>query len=226
VLLLELFLVRHAESENNASPPWQRVADPNITSLGRLQAEALGDWITGVGVDVLVTSPFRRALQTSERISAISPIKQMLVWHNVFERGGCYSRHSAAGIRSHPGLGRTSIQNVLPTAILDPSIGEDGWWSGCLKESDAEAKKRADSVINRMINSFGAGPTKVFAILHADLLKLMIGRMLFGVFELGIFGPFGNAAVTKLDFDGRVWRLDWLNSISHLTPKLMTGDRK
>jgi 2,3-bisphosphoglycerate-dependent phosphoglycerate mutase len=123
-------------------------------------------------------------------------------------------------------MGRTCIQNVLPTAILDPSIGEDGWWSGCLKESDAEAKKRADSVINRMINSFGAGPTKVFAILHADLLKLMIGRMLFGVFELGIFGPFGNAAVTKLDFDGRVWRLDWLNSISHLTPKLMTGDRK
>lgn len=220
---MKLFLIRHAESENNASLPWQRVADPNITALGRLQGEALGEWIADVGVHILVTSPFRRALQTSQLVSEISPIKHMLVWHNVFERGGCYNVHSEQGITSHPGLGRTGIQEMLPTAILDPSIGGDGWWSGRLKESDAQAKERVDSIIDRMKNSFGAGPTKVSVILHADLLKLMISRILFGIFEVDVFGTFANAGVTKLDFDGRVWKLDWLNSISHLNPKLITG---
>ena len=38
---MQLYLIRHAESENNARPEHDRVEDPSITTLGRRQAELM-----------------------------------------------------------------------------------------------------------------------------------------------------------------------------------------
>lgn len=220
---MQLFLIRHAESENNARPPYQRVEDPSITAVGRLQAESLGRWIRALRTDVLVTSPFRRTLQTSRMMVDGSGPAELMVWHDVFERGGCYAGHPDIGVRGCPGLGRSSIQGELPLATVDDSISEDGWWIGRGMETDQETRARAVAVVSRFADTFGERNASVVAVLHADLIRVMLSEMLAGVADPRQFGPLRNAGITKVDYDGDRWRLDWLNSVSHLPPRLITG---
>ncbi len=63
---MRLLLIRHAQSANNALPEHLRVEDPALTALGHRQAQALAVWLSTCSVNVLVASPFRRALETVE----------------------------------------------------------------------------------------------------------------------------------------------------------------
>jgi 2,3-bisphosphoglycerate-dependent phosphoglycerate mutase len=220
---MQLYLIRHAESENNARPAYQRVEDPSITPVGRLQAEALAQWTRSLKIDVLITSPFRRSLQTSRVVLESSKPTEALIWHNVFERGGCYLGYGDTNIQPRPGLGRSSIINELPAAKLDETISEEGWWVGKSKETDEETEQRAGVVINRLIDTFSDSGKNVIAVLHADFIRTMLAQMLHPVADAVQFGPLRNTGITKVDFNGERWRLDWLNSVSHLPVKLITG---
>jgi 2,3-bisphosphoglycerate-dependent phosphoglycerate mutase len=66
---MELLLIRHAlpiriEGEEGTA------ADPELADLGHEQARALADYLAGERVDVLYTSPLRRALQTAGPVAA------------------------------------------------------------------------------------------------------------------------------------------------------------
>jgi 2,3-bisphosphoglycerate-dependent phosphoglycerate mutase len=220
---MQLYLIRHAESENNARPAYQRVEDPSITPVGRLQAEALAQWTRSMKIDVLVTSPFRRSLQTSRMVSEVSQPGEAMIWHDVFERGGCYLGYGNTNIQGRPGLGRSSIQTELPIAKIDDSITEAGWWAGKGKETDEETEHRAGAVIRRFVETFGPSGTSVIAVLHADFIRTMLAQMLHPTADANLFGPLRNTGITKVDFDGQRWRLDWLNSVSHLPHRLITG---
>lgn len=62
---MELYLIRHGQSENNARPEHLRVEDALLTELGHQQAGLAAEWIKTIGLDRLFSSPFRRALQTA-----------------------------------------------------------------------------------------------------------------------------------------------------------------
>lgn len=70
----ELLLVRHAESEWNASGRWQGHADPQLSPLGRRQADglavSLATEFTSGEVTLLVCSDLRRALETARAVGA------------------------------------------------------------------------------------------------------------------------------------------------------------
>ncbi len=220
---MQLYLIRHAESENNARPAYLRVEDPAITPVGRLQAEALAQWCRSLKIDVLITSPFRRSLQTSRIVGDLAKPAEAMVWHDVFESGGCYCGHGDVGVEGRPGLGRSSILTEFPSALIDHSISEDGWWSGRARETDEEALCRAGVVIDRLIQMFSGSEQNVVAILHADFIRSMLIQMLHPAADATLFGPLRNTGITKLDFQQSRWRLDWLNSVSHLPARLITG---
>ncbi|MBB3207684.1 2,3-bisphosphoglycerate-dependent phosphoglycerate mutase [Rhodopirellula rubra] len=137
----ELLLIRHAESANNAKPVYERVCDPPITPRGRLQADHLATWMHSLPLDVLVTSPFRRTLETSYPIlkRRACPVQ---VWHDVFENGGCYHGHDVKSFVGAEGMNRRQIERFFqpqpalagvsvgtqdPASISgDTSAGEDG----------------------------------------------------------------------------------------------------
>ena len=68
-----MILVRHAESEWNLHYGRTRIdpgiADPPLTSAGRAQAERLIDTLAAEGVARLISSPYRRALETASIIA-------------------------------------------------------------------------------------------------------------------------------------------------------------
>lgn len=220
---MQLYLIRHAESENNARPEHQRVEDPSITELGRRQAKCLAAWIKTLSIDHLITSPFRRTLETTSEIVAARSYR-VAVWHDVFEQGGCYRGHGPEASEGGPGLGRSAIEvhlggNVACT--LDETIGEQGWWVDQARETDEQAAARAARVAQRLESTFGARGETVVAVIHADFKRLLLGEMLRPHIDATRFGPLLNAGVSKLSYSADGWSLDWLNSVSHLPADLI-----
>ncbi len=69
-----LFLIRHAESQANASGILQGSGgDAPLSPLGEQQAQRLAEWFRDEGppIDALYSSPLRRAQQTAYAISAV-----------------------------------------------------------------------------------------------------------------------------------------------------------
>jgi len=62
-------LIRHGESEGNASGVMQGRLDFGLTPLGFAQAERVGEAVAKIGADRLVSSPLLRARLTAERIA-------------------------------------------------------------------------------------------------------------------------------------------------------------
>ena len=225
--IMQLYLVRHAESENNAKAPEQRTEDPSITELGRQQADHLGRWTETLEIDVLITSPFRRAIQTTTAILKRSP-QHTHVWHDIFERGGCYRGYHPQDLAGAKGLGRSQIIGELPgeasDCTIDDSINDSGWWGERTPESDQEAAHRAQRVAQRLISTFGGNGQTVVAVTHADFKRLLLGILLSDAVDPSRLGALRNTGVTKLDYDGDRWSLDWFNSVSHLPGRLITGN--
>ncbi len=61
-----LVLIRHGETDWNVEGRYQGQADPPLNARGRAQAQALVEPLRPLGLDVLYTSPLRRARQTAE----------------------------------------------------------------------------------------------------------------------------------------------------------------
>lgn len=225
---MQLYLIRHAESENNARPAYERVEDPGLTSVGRLQAQHLARWMATQAVDVLITSPFRRTLQTTQHLVDVAP-QSVRVWHDVFERGGCFRGHGPNAIQGGDGFDRKQIEAQLQCGpnplLIDETITSDGWWGGRDRETDAEAIQRAKKLHQRIVLEFGDTDHRVFVITHADFKVYLLQELLRGVIDTDRLGLLRNTGVTRLsyisqnDIDRR-WQLEWLNSVSHLPAKL------
>ncbi|WP_146454154.1 histidine phosphatase family protein [Rubripirellula tenax] len=224
---MQLYLIRHAESENNARAPYLRVEDPAITAVGRLQSECLASWIKSLWIDHLITSPFLRTLQTTRFVTDVNPAG-VNIWHDVFERGGCFRGYGPDATEGGIGLGRHEVaRHVVEDAtrcVVDESIGELGWWGGKPRETDEEAQQRATRVVRRFVDTFGSSGKTVVAVIHADFKRALLADMLGVTADPTIFGALRNTGVTKLDYDGDRWTLDWFNSVTHLPSKLITGN--
>lgn len=222
---MQLYLIRHAESENNARQPHERTEDPPLTAVGRLQAQHLSNWVKTLKVDTLICSPVRRALQTTRYITAETGL-HVHVWADIFEEGGIYRGYGPAALEGGPGLARSEVLYHFTEhagSTLDPSIGHEGWWNRN-RESVEEAVSRATSVSKRFIETFGNSGRTVAAVTHADFKRKLLTQMLGQFVDASRLGTLRNTGITKLNYDGEHWRLDWFNSVTHLPAKLITGN--
>ena len=223
---MQLFLIRHAESENNARPLHQRVEDPAITAVGRMQADHLAKWTRTMRIDTLITSPFLRTLQTTRAIVDATP-QEVQVWHDVFERGGCYRGFGPHAMEGGPGLGRTDILRHATSnpqhCIVDASIEESGWWGSRPREMDHEVEARAQVVANRLTETFGATGKVVVAVVHAEFKRWLLAELFRGFIDAHQLGPMRNTGITKVNYDGKSWQFDWFNSVTHMPSRLITG---
>lgn len=73
---MDLLLIRHAEPVRivDAEGP----ADPPLRDRGRLQAEKLASWLATEGLDAIVSSPMRRALETAAPVAAVHGLEVLV----------------------------------------------------------------------------------------------------------------------------------------------------
>jgi broad specificity phosphatase PhoE len=66
-----LILIRHGETEWNVEGRYQGQADPPLNDKGRQQARSLANNLSGAGLELLISSPLKRAAQTAQILAEI-----------------------------------------------------------------------------------------------------------------------------------------------------------
>jgi 2,3-bisphosphoglycerate-dependent phosphoglycerate mutase len=216
-----LYLIRHAQSQNNALPEEQRTEDPGITAAGRRQAALLADRFAGAPITHVLTSAFRRALETTQPLArglGVPPV----IWTDLHEIGGCYRGHLPTAREGRPGMGRRQLRAEFPDFEVPGDIDDEGWWKSRPYESTDQAMARARRQSDRLVEEFGHTDAVVACVIHADFKALMIKTILGNDCPPCDFSDLWNVGVTAFQFQQRQPRVELLNDVSHLPEELLT----
>lgn len=202
---LTIYLVRHAQSHNNAQPDAQRVSDPAITKLGQLQAAKLAsrvkDEFSNDTLDGVLCSPFLRTLQTIQPAVQELPIKPR-IWTQLFEAGGCYDGHEPGRLKAKSGMTRSEIAAKFPEFSIPEDIDEKGWYRSKGFEQWHEASLRAKQQAARLVDEHFGHRKSVLCMIHGDLIALLLSHFHPGnpvLSETNVT----NTSITALRFDQR-----------------------
>jgi len=179
--MLNLLLARHGQSEWNAVGRWQGQADPPLSELGQLQAQAAAQQ-TG-SFDAVFASDLERALHTATLISNTIGVGPVIVDPRLKERN--------AG--AYQGLTRDEIERDFP-GNLEADIKPPGW------ESDESVLERVWDALNAIVEYTG-GNGDVLAVSHGGIIYTLEAHF------TGSFTRIGNLGGQWLHHDGENWRL-------------------
>lgn len=213
---MHLFLIRHAQSQNNAAPEELRVEDPALTPRGQEQARRLAEWIPRLNLTRVITSPFRRSLETAEAIRHATGLAPE-VRTALHEVGGCYRGHAGATITGRPGMTRLVIEREFPGFHVSPEIDGQGWWGRRPRETDAEATLRAELLWKQTLEEFGRTDERIALVMHADFKILLLRQ-----FHTPPLATPGNTSVSTVAVAPSSVELRDYNSLRHLPEELVT----
>jgi broad specificity phosphatase PhoE len=221
---MELYLIRHGESTNNALPDdSQRVADPLLTPLGERQAERVAAFIEArahlhptqrngaAPLDRLYCSAMLRAMQTADAIGRRIGLAPE-VWLDVHEFGGIYLDHGARRV-GYPGGTRGELAQRFPHFLRMTDVGETGWWNRPHEER-AEGVQRALRVA-QTLRERAHETTRVGIVSHGDFLSSLMHALL--VQDDGaVYYDHHNTGVTCVELTPQIVRVRYLNRADHL----------
>jgi len=213
---MQLYLIRHAQSQNNALPEEQRVEDPPITEIGHRQAKRLAAALRPLRLTHLVSSPFRRTLETTEHLRQATGITPF-VRTELHELGGCMRGRSLAEMVGAPGMTRKEILAYFDGYDISPEIDGQGWWGGKPYETIELARLRAKNLLERTCREFTQSDARVAYVMHADFKRIFLEQF----YEVDAT-PW-NASLTRLTITGAEIRVDDYNNIDHLPDELITA---
>ncbi len=241
---IELFIIRHAESGNNAlSDNRDRLVDPPITELGERQSEILAQHLAtgatqdlipgaapgsararerkGYGITSLYCSPMLRSLQTTH------PIKEALglipkIWVDIHERGGMFLDHGEdRGSVGYPGLTRSEILAKYPDYQLAPGITEEGWWNRD-REDSPTAGGWAIRVAEELV-AMSDTEDRVAIISHGDFINILFKALLDQLPGNHIYYRHNNTGISRISIQkGSPTEVLSLNRLDHLPSHMVS----
>jgi len=152
-----ILLVRHGESEWNASGRWQGWADPELSDLGRQQAVEAAE---GVGaVDAIFASDLQRAGETARIIGELIGVGPVLTLEGLRERD----------VGEWSGLTRKEIGERWPETL-------EAWSRGEMRPPPGGESN--ESVIERVLGALHAiardwPHAEVLAVAHGGVIRLL-----------------------------------------------------
>ena len=213
---MDLYLIRHAQSLNNARPEELRVEDPPLSDLGREQASRLMQRVAELELTQILVSPFLRTLQTAEFLRQAIGLDPR-VWVLLHECGGCVQGPSPSVMVGRPGLTRSAIQAEFPHCEIDAGIDERGWWQSQPYETREQATVRAGKLLDETLRRFAGTTERVAYVMHADIEMLLLECLPSPVPAV----PF-NTSVTRLSLTPAGARVEEYNDVQHLPQELRT----
>ena len=229
---MNLFLIRHGESTNNAlTDISQRVADPELTAKGRVQAERVAAYLAeGLHLtpsertedrpffDQLYSSPMIRTLHTAQAIGQAMELKSE-IWVAIHEMGGIFLDHGGErGTVGYPGLTRAEIAARFPTSVASAEVGEDGWWDAG-KETDQQAQHRAIGVAADLRARAGEN-TRIGFVTHGGFMSLLLSALGNQAMDDGSYYGHENTAITRIELAPGTTLIKYLNRTEHLPDEL------
>jgi broad specificity phosphatase PhoE len=234
---MELFIIRHAQSTNNAlDDPRNRVCDPSLTELGHRQAEIVAQYLAngmhptpwekspraqGWGITRLYCSPMWRALQTAQYIGQALGLAPE-VWVDIHERGGIYLDHGAEGVFGYPGKTRAEILTEFPSYILPNDITEQGWWHQPGQENRSDFHERTSRVVKRL-RGWAASDERIAMVTHGTFIDTLLKTLLNQALNYDVYYHHLSTAISWIGFrnDGHL-DVEYFNWVNHLPPELIS----
>jgi len=177
---IELWLMRHGETEWSLSGQHTSRTDIPLTDHGRRRAEELRDFLKGTKFDAVFTSPMQRARETCA-IAGFAD--QAVVDDNLKEWDyGIYEGKTTPEIRKE---------------IPDWSVWKDPIIDG---ETAEHVGERADAMIARALASAQPGG-KVALFAHAHILRILTARWLLLPATSGSLFALGTGSVSVLGWE-------------------------
>lgn len=207
---MNIYFIRHGESENNAVQRHQG-AGGNLSEKGIKQAENLAKRLKNIPVDIIYSSHFQRAKQTAEIISEELKLP-IEYWEEIRER-------------KRP----TELEGILSTDLKSKEIRKimtENWlkedWKYSDEESFSDLKKRAQKVLDHLLEKHEG--QQVLCISHAVIIKMIICLAIFGEkLNPEVFWEFyshcwmENTGITQLEYmDKYGWGMVTWNDTTHL----------
>ena len=211
---MQLYLIRHGQSENNARPEHVRVEDAELTELGHQQAQHLAPWVATLGLDRLFCSPFRRALQTAWPLMQQAGL-EVEVKVQLHEAGGCVAGPGGDDLVGRPGITGDELRAGFPGYRVPDSIDENGWWKSKPNETDAQIHERVEDLFQSTVEEFSDSDQKIGFVMHADVIHHLLS-VVARVTGDRLARVLYNAAITRLTIGRDSLVMDIYNSISHL----------
>lgn len=247
---MQLYLIRHAQSENNALYARTgsfdgRNSDPGLSEVGQAQARLLARFLKqgdpsaktdehdafnrrGFGITHLYCSLLRRSIETALAVSSSLNIpavadRDLHEWGGVFEIIGEEREY-----RGLPGPNRSFFEENYPALKLPDSLGEEGWWDRP-HEPRHEAFIRASRFLEALLAQHGGSEDNIALVTHAGFYHSLITEITGLPLDpdnerwlTGILFAMSNAAVTRISFLERGIILVYLNRVDFLPRNLIT----
>ncbi|MBI4790564.1 MAG: histidine phosphatase family protein [Chloroflexi bacterium] len=205
-MTLELYLIRHGESEWNRSSRYTGQQDIPLSETGREQARRLAHRLVGVKFAAIYASPLRRARETAHILGSITQTRVTLepglaeIHHGQWE--GLTPLQVAEKFGSDYARWRTQ-----PHTVVMPQ-----------GESLADVMQRAEQSLRRILAEHPRG--KIAVCSHDAVIRVLLLKTLGLSLEHFWKWSFENAALNILQCSGegdrRTWRLLRLNDTTHL----------
>lgn len=241
---MELFLIRHGQSANNALADIRdREVDPPLSELGERQAEILAGYLAdgethdlsavsatnnskfqirrGFGITALYASAMYRSLQT------VRPIAKSLglapqIWIDLHEEGGMYLNHGGGeGLVGYPGRTRSEILAEFPGYQLPSGITDAGWWNQGHEELPSLVA-RATRVAEQL-REMAAREDRVAIITHGFFMDVLLKALFGRLTGENIYYRHHNTAISRLGIKaGERIEVLHLNRVDHLAPELIS----
>ncbi|MFF0814404.1 histidine phosphatase family protein [Rhodococcus sp. NPDC003318] len=200
-----LILLRHGQTEYNASDRMQGQLDTDLSELGRVQAKTVARVLADREPALIVSSDLRRALDTATALG---------------ERAGLTVATDERLRETH--LGQWQGLTHLEVDASDPGARAawraDASWTPPGGESRIDVARRAVPVVQELLADRAEWEeTPVVLVAHGGLIAALTAALLdLPVDRWPVFGGLGNTSWVQLsghgDPDAVSWRLDVWNA--------------
>ncbi len=185
-------------------------ADSELSEKGREQAEFLAKRVAQLPIELIVSSPMKRAKQTSEVIN--EHIQKEVIYSDLLRE---WSEPEAVIGKHRDDPEMQKVWELRKANQMDPN------WRHSTEESLSDLQKRAQELIDFLSNR---SEQNILCVSHSGFLKLIILTMALGEkltpelwFSLYDFLRIKNTGITlcERDKEGN-WRLHTWNDHAHL----------
>lgn len=181
-----IFIVRHGQDEDNAALILNGRRDKPLTRLGRQQAKIVADKLRPNEINIIYSSPLKRAFETAQIIARELEIRQIIKHPDLLEREfGILTGKPIADIPKF-------ANKILHADKVDYFLDADG------AEDFESIYKRAKSVLQEINKKY---PDKnVLIVTHSDIGKMLRAVFLSRSWQEELRTPyFANADILELN---------------------------
>jgi 2,3-bisphosphoglycerate-dependent phosphoglycerate mutase len=247
---MELYFIRHAQSQNNAN--WNKAdyiesPDASLTELGFEQAQYAAKFLKeaqaivdpeawniqnrfGFGLTHIYTSLMERAVSTAAPTARALGIP-FAAWEEIHESGGIFGRDGKNKNIGLPGKPRSYFEQNFPELVLPDHLNGTGWWNNRPFETEEECQQRAQKFLSDLLARHGdmeGRPEHRVAIFsHGGFF----GHLIFAILNIPWqessnrvrpWFSMNNCAISRFDFRAGEVGITYLNRTDHLPDRLIT----